>query len=279
MALDRTTRQHGPIPAPELSAGRRIDDESAGNLRFRTLGTLQIWNGHRTCAPKTPKVLQVLALLLVRANRAVRTESLVHELWGDNPPRSALTTIQTYIYQLRRLFEREQLARSGDDVLITRAPGYALVVEPGQLDLQVFEELRERGKRHFAQRRFGEASADLRAALRLWTENPLANVKLGAELGAYVLDLQERQRNTLELAIEAEMELGLHRELVGELRGVAAVYPLDEWFHQQLMRVLERSGRRSDALRVYRSLRSALSDELGIDPSPETQALHGQLLQ
>ncbi|MFI9812595.1 AfsR/SARP family transcriptional regulator [Saccharothrix variisporea] len=248
-------------------------------MKFTTLGSLQIWNGPRGCAPRTPKVLQVLAMLLVRANRTVRTESLIQELWSDNPPRSALTTIQTYIYQLRRLFERERLAESGDEMLITRSPGYILLVRPDQLDQQRFHDLREEGRAHFSRRRFAEASASLRSALKLWTENPLANVKLGTQLAAHVVDLQEQRRNTLQLAIESDMELGLHRELIAELRSMTAVYPLDEWFHQQLMRVLDRSGRRSDALRVYHSLRSTLGDELGIDPSAETQELHSRLLR
>ncbi|WP_245949741.1 AfsR/SARP family transcriptional regulator [Saccharothrix carnea] len=248
-------------------------------ITFSTLGTLQIRTGHRDCAPKAPKVLQVLALLLVRANRTVRTESLIEELWGRKPPRSALTTIQTYVYQLRRLFERERIAAGGDDVLVTRAPGYALRVQPRQLDLQVFQDLRAEGRSHFGRREYSQASASLRAALKLWTENPLANVKLGTQLSAHVVELHEQRRTTLQLAIESEMELGLHRELVGELWSLTAVYPLDEWFHQQHMRVLDRSGRRSDALRVYRRLRGTLHDELGIEPAPETQELHRHLLR
>lgn len=263
------------VQRPEVHSVLREKDMA----KFLTLGSLQIWKGLRECAPKTPKVLQVLALLLVRANRIVRTESLIQELWGETAPRSALTTIQTYIYQLRRLIEREQLAGSGDEMLVTQSPGYILRVQPHQLDQQEFWDLRQEGRSYFAQRRFTEASSSLRAALKLWTENPLANVKLGSHLAAHVIDLQEQHRNTLQLAIESEMELGLHRELIAELRSMTVVYPFDEWFHRQLMGVLDRSGRRSDALWVYRNLRSTLGDELGIDPSPETQELHCQLLQ
>ncbi|MCM3921332.1 AfsR/SARP family transcriptional regulator [Frankia sp. AiPs1] len=250
-----------------------------GQIRYTILGTLKIWNGHRDCTPTTPKVLQVLALLLLRANRTVEVESLIDELWGERPPRSALTTIQTYIYHLRRLIERESLAEAGGDILVTKNPGYLLRVRPEQIDLQNFWMLRQRGRAHVAERRFGEASADFRAALRLWTENPLANVRLGRQLSAQVIELQEQRRNTLQLAIEADMEMGMHRELVAELRSLTAVYPLDEWFHRQLMRVLDRSGRRSDALWTYRSLRNTLGEELGINPAPETQELHCQLLE
>ncbi len=248
-------------------------------VRFSTLGPLQIWNGDCDCTPKTPKVLQVLALLLIRANRTVETESLIGELWGENPPRSALTTIQTYIYQLRKLVERERLAHSREEMLMTRSPGYLLRIRPDQLDLERFRQLRQRGRSHIVAGQYAEASSDLRAALTLWSESPLSNVKHGPQLSAHVAELQEQQRTTMQLAIEAEMALGLHRELIGELRSMIAAYPLDEWFHQQLMLALDRSGRRSDALRVYWSLRSTLNDELGIDPSAETQELHRQLLE
>jgi DNA-binding SARP family transcriptional activator len=243
------------------------------------LGPLQIWVRDHECAPRTPKVLQVLAMLLVRANRTVETESLINELWGERPPRSALTTIQTYIYQIRKLIERQQISRRGEDALVTRPPGYLLRIPPEQLDFEQFRQLRHRGRTHLSAGEFREASAALRGALALWSENPLSNVKLGPQLEAHVADLQEQMRITLQSAIESEMNLGLHRELIGELRSLIATYPLDEWFHQQLMLALDRSGRRSDALHVYRNLRGLLNGELGIDPSEAIQNLHRLLLE
>lgn len=281
MTHTESTTLERELVLPIRIAGHRgeisFDPAATSPVKFTMLGTLQVWNGQRDCSPTTPKVLQVLALLLVRTNRTVRTESLVEELWGNRPPRSALTTIPTYIYQLRRLFERE-FALNGD-ILITRSPGYMLQVRPRQLDLQMFQDLRAEGRDHFGQQRFSDASASLRAALGLWTQDPLANVKLGTQLAAHVIDLQEQRRNTLQLAIESEMKLGLHRELIAELRSLITIYTHDEWFHQQLMRVLDRSGRRSDALSVYRQLHSTLEDELGITPAPETQNLHHRLLR
>lgn len=254
------------------------ETRSAHTIRFQTLGSLQVLNGFRDCAPKTPKVLQVLALLLVRANRIVPTGSLINELWGDHGPRSAVTTIHTYICQLRKLIERENLVADSSAMLVTQSPGYLLRVEPGQLDLQDFWNLRQEGREYLAQGRFTEASLSLRAALSLWVENPLLNVKLGPQLSAYVVKLEEEHRNTLQSAIEAEIEIGLHRELVPELRSLTTLYPSDEWLHRKLMVVLDRSGRRGDALQVYRILRGTLAAELGIDPAPETQQTHQQLL-
>lgn len=259
-----------------LAEQRRSGEMSP--VRFVLLGALQIWRDSRECTPKTPKVLQILALLLVRANRVVGTDSLIQELWGKDAPRSALTTVQSYISQLRRLIENERLA-GGEDILITRSPGYFLRVGSEQLDLQRFNELRQQGRRDFTDGKFADAAEKLRSALELWAETPLANVKLGPLLSAYVVDLQEQHRNTLQLAIECEMELGRHRELIAELRSLAVRYASDEWFCRQLMRVFDRSGRRGDALMAYQKLRNTLREELGIDPSPETQEVYHQLLE
>ncbi|WP_424185773.1 AfsR/SARP family transcriptional regulator [Actinokineospora sp. G85] len=247
-------------------------------VRYTVLGPLQIWVGGQDCAPTTPKVLQVFAMLLLRANHTVQTDVLIQELWGEEPPRSALTTIQTYVYQLRRLIERTGIGSTGDDVLVTRAPGYLLRVAPGQLDLQRFEECAAGARAHRAAGSMAAAAAELRAGLRLWTATPLSNVRLGSHLAPCVTDLQEKRRTAIQLVVEGEMELGCHRELIAELHSLIAHYPLDEWFHQQLMIALDRCGRRGDALRIYHGLRATLGSELGIDPSVETQALHQKLL-
>lgn len=264
--------------APSTYSMQSLAPQGEPSVRFSVLGPLQMWNLDQECAPRTPKVLQVLALLLMRANRTVEKDALISELWGEDPPRSALTTIQTYIYQIRKLIERQAITSRGEDILATRPPGYILQVAPDQLDLENFRQLRQRGRSHMAASRFGDASEVLREALALCTENPLSNVKLGQQLEAHVADLQEQLRATLQLAIEADFKLGRHRELIGELRSLIATYPLDEWFYQQLILALDHSGRRSDALHVYRNLHSLLKGELGIDPSEATQKLHRRLL-
>ncbi|TDC42884.1 AfsR/SARP family transcriptional regulator [Micromonospora sp. KC213] len=248
-------------------------------LEFRVLGPLEIMHRGRSCTPSAPKVLQVLAMLVLRANRIVHIDSLIEELWGDRPPRSALTTIQTYIYQLRRFLEREGFAEDGEEFVLTRAPGYILRVRPEQVDLQRFLRLADSGRAHLRERRYAEAARHLRAALELWAGSPLANVPTGGLLSASIANLQEQQLAVLQLRIQAEMEMGLHRELIGELRSLVALHPLDEWLHGQLIRVLDRSGRRGDALMAYHRLRATLDEELGLPPSPEIQQIHHQLLR
>lgn len=171
-ALNTDHVQIGGVESPG-----RVD--TAQVVEFRVLGPLEIVHRGRQCTPSAPKVLQVLAMLVLRANRVVPIDSLIEQAWGDNPPRSALTTIQTYIYQLRRFMEREGLVDNGEDVIVTRAPGYLLRVRPEQVDLQRFLMLADRGRACLKRQQYAEAARHLRAALALWYGSPLANVPSG----------------------------------------------------------------------------------------------------
>lgn len=247
-------------------------------FRFSVLGPVEIhWNGAEI-APTAPKLLQSLAMVVLGAGRVVHTESIIHELWPNGAPKSARTAVQTYICQLRRMFESRGLAQDGDDVLVTKAPGYLLRVDPARVDVFQFQRLRQNGREALDRHRYDAAARAFRAALALWSGPPLANVMCGPRLSAYAVDLQEQRRNTQHLRIQAEMEVGLHRELIGELRSLVAANPLDEGLRGQLMRVLDRSGRRGDALDAYRHLRGALNEELGLEPCTELQQLHYELL-
>ncbi|WP_017572886.1 AfsR/SARP family transcriptional regulator [Nocardiopsis halotolerans] len=235
-----------------------------------------ISQGGHDFTPSAPKVLQVFSMLALRANKLVPTELLIQEIWGDDPPRSARTTIQTYIYQIRKF-----LARVGPDLderLITSVPGYVLHMDEDSIDLHVFESLVDQGRPLYDGRRWGEAAVVFQEALSLWHGCPLSNVKLGPMLDAHVTHLKENYRSVLKMRIHAQMESGVNDDLVAELRSLSLYFPYDEWIHEQLIRVLERSGRRSDAMEAYRYLRSTLNDQLGIDPSPQLERLHMELL-
>lgn len=248
-------------------------------LNFNILGPMEMVKGNRVCTPSAPKVRVVLALLLLRANRIVTRDGLFEELWGENPPQSATTTAQTYIYQLRKIFERENLtAEDGGDLLVTRPPGYILRILPEQLNSNVFVNLTQEGRDLLDQGKPADAVHKLRAALSLWTGPVLADIAAGPVLESHVNHLVEVRVRALELRIRADEELGRHRELVPELRSLVRTYPLNEWFHARLIGCLNLGGRRAEALQAYHHLREILNEELGLDPAPELQQLQSDVL-
>lgn len=238
-------------------------------IRFKLLGTLEVTNETCSFTPTAPRVLSTLALLLVRSNHLVSVETIIEELWGEDHPRSAATTAQTYIYQIRRWLDDELPAAEGSELLITRPPGYALRVDPGQIDVSDFERLLAEGRALLAADRPEPAAARLREALDLWTGPPLANVQLGCVLEGHSVALEEQRNRALSLRIEADLRMGRHWELIGELRSLVAMRPYDEWYHSLLVYALAYVGRRYDALEAYHAARRILADELGLSPAPE----------
>jgi DNA-binding SARP family transcriptional activator len=247
-------------------------------VRFKLLGSLEISNSGRTCAITPPKVRQVLALLLVRTGKLVQVDSVIEELWADAPPRRASNTVQTYVYQLRKIIDQEGLAPAGRELLFTQPFGYQLQIAPEQLDICVFEAEVAEGRRMLDAGQPERASQRLRQALDLWTGPPLADVVQGNLLSTHALHLQELRMRALELRIQTDVHLGRDRDLIGELRSLVARYPLHEWFHGQLIGALARAGRRAEALAAYSELRALLNRELGLDPSPELQRIHQEML-
>ncbi|MGH3648457.1 MAG: AfsR/SARP family transcriptional regulator [Micromonosporaceae bacterium] len=271
---------------PEPAAWGRLEDPSYGEafsaapgaVSYRLLGPLEIRKDGKEYTPTAPKILQLLAMLLLQAGKVVHIDSIIQELWPDGPPRSVRTTMQTYVYQLRKSIEWNQLASHSDELLVTRSPGYMFMVPPSRVDVFSFQQLCHQGRELLERREFQQAARHLRVALSLWSGPALANVQCGPVLSAYAVDLEEQRRNALHLCIEAELERGLHRDLIGELRSLVTANPLDEGLHGLLMRALSASGRRSDALAAYRELRGVLNEELGVEPCDELQQLHRELL-
>ena len=259
-------------------APQPVRDESPAP-RFSLLGPVEVRKDDRDHAPTAPKLLQLLALLLTRPGRLVHTDSIIHEVWSEEPPWNVRTGVQTLVDQLRRCIEDSGLAPSGRRVLVTRPPGYVLRVEPHHIDVVVFRQLVLQGREAFHARQYEEAARLLRSGLALWSGAPMANVPCGPVLSAYVVELQEQQRTARYLCIQAEIEAGRGQDLIGELRALVASDPLDEGPHAQLMQVLGDAGRRSEALALYRQLRERLIDELGLEPCESLQRLHYELLR
>ncbi|MFB8209336.1 BTAD domain-containing putative transcriptional regulator [Streptomyces sp. NPDC056010] len=255
-------------------------------MRFRILGPLEVGgaggpepdsgsSGNLT--PRAAKIRVVLAALLVRANEIVSVDTLIDELWGEEPPRTATTTLQVYVSQLRKLLD-EADAEYGRDALVTRAPGYELRLDPAQLDLTVFQELYERGQERMERREYEAASRLQRQALALWRGPLLSDTPHGPLLDGTAVRMTEVRTAALEQRIRADLHLGRQQALIGELQSVVAEFPLREEFFAHLMVALYRSGRQADALQVFARLRRGLVEELGIDPGLELQTLHRQIL-
>lgn len=253
-------------------------------MQVHILGPLRVIRGTTVATPSAPKLRQVLALFAVNAGSEVRTEQIIEELWEDQPPVSAMTTLQTYVYQLRKLLQlaaetgANGAQRSRMPALRTSPGGYVLALPPEALDCREFERLAERGRAHLETGRREEAAETLRSALQLWRGPALSDVGVGPVLQASAVRLEEIRKSVLEHRIEAELALGRHHELISELTGIVSQQPTHEGFQAKLILALYRTGRRSDALHVYQRARVALAEELGLEPSPELERLHRAVL-
>jgi DNA-binding SARP family transcriptional activator len=242
-------------------------DTSAPWLEFRVLGPLEVETDTGPLPLGGPRQRAVLAMLLLRANEVVSTERIVDELWGEHPPRTASTSLQNAVVQLRKLL--------GSERLVTRPPGYLLKVEPEQLDLARFEGLVRDARSAEA----SERAQLLRQALALWRGDPLSDLASEEFAHDEIRRLDELRLSVVEDRIDADLELDRSEGLVGELESLVARNPLRERLRGQLMLALYRAGRQAEALQAYHDARRMLVDELGIEPGPTLQQLHGAILR
>ncbi|MFI9388436.1 BTAD domain-containing putative transcriptional regulator [Kutzneria sp. NPDC052558] len=253
-------------------------------MRINLLGPLEVLDEGEIVTPTAPKLRHVLALLAAHANRVVSVDQIIDELWEDHPPFSAMTTLQTYIYQLRKLLNLaggKGIGYAGpeqDIGLHTSPTGYRLSIAPDALDMIRFEQLAERGRAESAAGELVAATSTLRQSLAMWRGPALTDVALGPTLGVEAVRLEEIRRRVLELRVDMELQLGRHHELISELSGIVAQHPTQEGLQAKLMLALYRSGRRTEALQAYQRARKALADELGLEPTPELRQLHWAML-
>ncbi|MDF2269752.1 AfsR/SARP family transcriptional regulator [Streptomyces coacervatus] len=231
--------------------------------------------------PTAPKPRQLLALLVARAGTVVPVDVLVDELWENTPPRSALTAVRTYIVQLRQSLARTHATGTADpagDVLPFAGWGYRLLVDPDRVDAAVFVRQAELGRRALLDGDHSRASLHLHGALRLWRGPALADVRIGPHLLAHRTTLEELRLGVVEQRAEADLRLGRHRQLIGELTELTVRYPLHENLHSLLIIALYRDGRADQALGAFAALRENLREQLGIDPSPRVRSLQEAIL-
>jgi len=243
-------------------------------MRFRILGHLEVQAPDGWTAISAPKWRSLLACLLVRPGQLVPTDSLIFELWGDNPPSTANNMVSIYVHRLRK----EVIGDADGQTLVHLAPGYLLRVAPGDLDSQVFESLVAAGRSALAAGEPERAAELLAEALGLWRGPLLADVPLSPMLAGHVNQAAERRLDTTELRIQADLACGRAAQVVAELRGLVAEHPLRERLRALLMRALEDAGRRAEAFEAYAQARQVISDELGVEPGSELRRLYAELL-
>ncbi len=242
-------------------------------MRFRMLGPLEVWSGTGWTPISAAKWRSLLACLLLRQGRLVSTESLILELWGDSPPAKANNLVSIYVHRLRRL-----IGDAEGKVLVYRAPGYLLRIDPGDLDLQEFESLVEDGRSALAAADPESAATLLAEALALWRGPLLADVAPTGQITNEAERAVELRLAAAELRIEADLACGRSAQVIPELRRLVAENPIREGLWVLLMRALDDAGRHAEALDSYAQARQIISDELGVDPGAELQALYAQLL-
>jgi DNA-binding SARP family transcriptional activator len=247
-------------------------------MQFLVLGPLEVTVDGRTVALPAAKHRALLAVLLVHANQVVSADGLIDALWGGHPPASAAKTLQTYVSQLRR--ELEPGAAASDwRTLRTVEGGYRLYVDPDRLDASRFERLAEEGRQALHRLEAASAAAWLREGLALWRGPAYGELADAPFARAEAARLEELRLAALEWRAEAELALGGHAELVGELEQLVGREPFRERLWSYLMLALYRSGRQAEALRAYRRLRGSLAGQLGIQPGPELRRLEEQILR
>ncbi len=257
----------------------RYGEEKA--VEIQVLGPLSAHVNGVSIVPSAGKPRQLLALLAFYPGRVLPVPTLMEEIWGTGMPPSAMTTMQTYILQLRR---RLGTAMGPDapggakEVLATRHGGYVLQIAPDSVDVHRYEQLVAAGQSASDDGDDERAAQVLRQALGMWQGPAVVDVRVGPVLEIEVLRLEESRLVTVERRVDADLRLGRHAELLAELTDLMARHPQHEGLHAQAMVALYRSGRQATALDVYRRLRGRLIEELGVEPSPQLQRLHQAML-
>jgi predicted ATPase/DNA-binding SARP family transcriptional activator len=247
-------------------------------MRFGILGPLQaVGDDGRELALGGRMPRAVLALLLLRANEVVSSDQLVEELWAGAPPASGTKGLHVHVSRLRRALAAGHSDPDGER-LVTTAGGYVLRVGHDELDVHRCERLIGEGRSLLAAGRPDQALAALSGAVELWRGDVLADFQYDAFAQGEIARLGELRAAVLEERIAVEMLLGREAQVLGELELLVRDYPYRERLRGQLMLALYRTGRQAEALAAYRAARSALVDELGIEPSIELRQLHEAIL-
>ncbi|MEU0547298.1 BTAD domain-containing putative transcriptional regulator [Micromonospora sp. NPDC005979] len=242
------------------------------DIDFRLLGPVEARYRGQSVDLGSRKQRLVLAILALEAGRVVPLDRLIDLIWSSTPPRAARNTVQALVSRLRAAF---RAAGCADEVIEHRGSGYALAVDPITVDAHHFQALTARARKADKAQAVGLYDA----ATALWRGEALVDVAPADLRERLCSGLDEARWAAVEDRVDAQLHLGDGRELLGELIELVAAHPLRQRLVGQLMQVLHRQGRASDALKCYRQLRVRLAEEFGLDPSPELARLQTAILR
>lgn len=249
-----------------------IEPSGAAAL-FRILGPLEVRADEGWTTIGAAKQRSVLATLLLRPGEPVSTDVLIDEVWPEKPPAKAANLVSVYMHHLRR-----RIGDADGRVLVTRAPGYQLVLGPGELDADLFAGLVIEGREALAAGAPDRAVDLLSEALEMWRGPALADVPATSLVAAEADRLGQSRLEAQELRAEASLACGRFAQVLPEVRRLLADHPLQEKLWALQMRALYGAGRQAEALEVYEQARTKIADELGVDPGAELRQLYHQLL-
>ncbi|MEU9601947.1 BTAD domain-containing putative transcriptional regulator [Streptomyces sp. NPDC048109] len=246
-------------------------------MRLELLGTVRAWQHGQRVVVGPPKQQAVLGLLAGRVNEAVSIEEIADGVWGSELPRTAGNAVHTYVAGLRRALGLPREKTAGGPALVSTGGGYALLVNPANVDARCFEHRLAEARRLCVRGERRAALDLLESALDLWRAEAYTAVP-GPFAMVERMRLQELRYTAVEEWATEMLAAGRHAEAAVPLGDLVVKAPLRERLRVLLMMSLQGCGRRAHALAVYRETRELLHAELGIEPCSDLRALHERIL-
>lgn len=257
-------------PDPQSASGAMV--------KFRALGPVEAVVAGQLADLGAPKQRALLALLVSRVGEPVAVDVMLEELWAGQPPPSAMTSLQAYVANLRRVLEPDRAPRTPATVLRTHNRGYLLNSRVVEVDVHRFGEHATAGWQAWERGEPRQALTEFEAGLSLWRGQAYAEMADATYVVPEVARLEELRLSVAEGRCAALLAVGAHELAVAELEAFTQAYPLREYGCELLSLALYRAGRQADALAVLRTNRQRLAEELGIDPRPALTQLEHQIL-
>ncbi len=245
-------------------------------MDFGVLGPLRVANGAGPVEVPGAKERALLAHLVARRGSMVPSSELIDALWGEEPPRSAAKSLQTFVARLRNTLDPTR--SNGSSPILTEGSGYRLGVDATAVDAERFVNLLAVARTAMREGRDAVAAEILEDALGLWRGPAYAGFEGASWARAEARRLEELRLDAADDLLAARLDLGRSAEVVAEAERRLGEDPLRERLWCLLVLGLYRSGRQGDALAAYERARETLADELGVDPGPELRELHAKVL-